>query len=108
MAKTRYLNLDEVKPEVAKVLTLKGVSHEMVDLSVGAMVDNLRLAEKLEGSKDISMAEQIELMIKLIANVFPSVPSNQLNELTFEQLAKVMEFAQASVEEVAEQAEGNG
>lgn len=108
MAKTKYLNLDEVQPPVSKVLTIKGKSYEMVDLTVGAMVENLRLAEKMEGN-NAPLHEQIELMVRLISNVFPSVPEDVLRGLSLDQLTRVVEFAQSSVEDVAaEGSEGNG
>lgn len=109
MAKnTKYLHLDEVQPAISKVLTLKGVSHTMQELSVGQMIENLRIAESLE-NKTLSLAEQIEFMVNLVQNVFPTCPRADLEGLSFSQLNAVVEFAQSSVEDVAAEGapEGN-
>lgn len=87
------LNLDELASE-KRVVTLKGVSYEMKEMSVSDFIELTRISENL--SDDMPPSEQMELMVRMIQMSFPEMPKEVLHGLNIRQLNKITEFAQTT------------
>jgi hypothetical protein len=91
---TKVLDLDELEtgtPE--KVLKLKGKEHPLKPLSVRDFIDQSKEAKKLINETDASV--HVEHLVKLVKGVFPTLTDEDLNDLSMEQLNKILDFARA-------------
>jgi hypothetical protein len=115
MAKNKLLNLDELATE-EKVIKLDGIVHPMREMTVQEFINKAKAARGLgdqpaEAPKDIDA--QIEAVIGMIDDAFPSIGKERLGRLSLPQLNAILEFALAPPEKIAAeveaaQAAGNG
>ena len=96
------LNLDDLVKE-EKVLKFKGKEHPMSEMSVQDYIEIVRLSETIE--EDMSIADQMEVMIKMIKMSFPTLTEEDMRGLNIQQLNAITDFAQEDMP--GEGAEGN-
>lgn len=118
-AETKYLNVDDVVPDVAKVLTIKGVSYEFSPPSIGDFLTEMKKIQSLqakqaseEGLDQVeAMVTNVESMKASIKGSFPTITEEALNGLTHMQMRAIREFIanQFDREDVSPEDEsGNG
>lgn len=109
----KMLNLDEMKPEVEKSITLHGENHVMKAMSVGEFIDmqrNIAKMDKLRKDRPEDMevnVEEFELLVQMIDTSFPTISEADIRNLTLEQLNAIFDFTQEVVNENGESTEGN-
>ncbi|MGF7174719.1 hypothetical protein [Azospirillum doebereinerae] len=88
---TKLLNLDELPTrDLGKTVVLKGQTHVMQPMSLGAFVDTQRLAQSIGEAGDVG--EQLDAVIRQIRGVFPTMPEADLRELRMDQLQALFTF----------------
>lgn len=94
----KLLNLDELVT-VARQIALGGDVYNVVDQSVGEMVNAIRVAKRIEDAKN-DPEVILEAMIDTACRLIPSCPRDLLGTLTMQQLAALINFATAPDEDV--------
>ncbi|MCG5242340.1 hypothetical protein ACIU1J_24445 [Azospirillum doebereinerae] len=88
---TKLLNLDELPTrDLGKTVVLKGQTHVMQPMSLGAFVDTQRLAQSIGDDGDVGV--QLDAVIRQIRNVFPTMPEADLRGLRMDQLQALFTF----------------
>jgi hypothetical protein len=111
---TKIVNLDQLETKRDKVVVLGGVEHVMKTLTVKDYVHQLKTQaelEKLSTSEDIDIATAdriMELTIKALHDLFPSLTIDQLEALNMEQLNAIRDLAQNYTADEAPKAEDTG
>lgn len=101
---SKVLNLDELAQE-ERVLTLKGTSYAMKEMSVQEFISATRDAEKeqakatAEGATELELSEVMEKLVDMISDSFPTCPKDELNSLKMHQINAILEFMKGDVEE---------
>ena len=107
----KVLNLDELAPE-KRVLTIKGVKYPMKDMTVADFIEVTKKAEDAtaDSAKELSVSEQVVLLVDAIQNAFPTCPKEVLLALAIEQLTAILIFVRGEIPEGAtiEEAEEAG
>jgi hypothetical protein len=70
----------------------------MQPLSVGQFIQQQKAAKKIDARADKAPDETIATLIGMIGEVFPSIPRDQLEALSFPQLNAIFEFIGATGE----------
>lgn len=98
----KYLNVDDLAPE-KKVLTLKGIDHEMHEVTVKEFIEITQTADK-DGKvmKDLPVYEQVTMLIQQIVKAFPTAPIEDLESLSLPQLTAILKFTAGILEEESE------
>lgn len=90
--------------QASRAVTLKGVSYEVAEASVGQFIATMNEAEKLEkriaegvasGKKEsevLTSQQQLLMWINACKVALPTCPMDQLESLTFEQLRVLIGF----------------
>jgi hypothetical protein len=105
----KVLNLDSMV-KVTKSVTLKGVEHEVKEMSVDDFVFANAEAKKLESIKagDQTVGDQTvamcESMVALLDRVIPTIGAQQLRGLSFNQLDALTAFVNGILEEETQNA----
>jgi hypothetical protein len=105
MSKTNrvLLDLDAIVPERDVVIKLDKVEHPLVPVTVENFVKNMKTMEKL-GTGILDSEQEKNLIVEMLSQVFPSVPSGRFNQLTMQQLNTLLTFSREhSGEEKVEQ-----
>lgn len=97
MAGTKYLNLDEIAPEVNRVIRLGGTEYPIVLQTVGAFIKGQEMAAEID--KAGNEADSMKLYINMLGELIPTMPEDILHKLTFEQLQSLAEFARGEVDD---------
>ncbi len=88
---TKLLNLDELPTrDLGKTVVLKGQTHVMQPMSLGAFVDTQRLAQSIGEAGDVG--EQLDAVIRQIRGVFPTMLEADLRDLRMDQLQALFAF----------------
>lgn len=87
---TKILNLDKLSAKETRELRLGGKTYKVKEMSVEDFIETTRMAEKLEG--ETSFAVQMEATIELIQRSVPEVSTEELKNLTIDQLRAVTAF----------------
>lgn len=112
----KVLNLDSLV-KVDKSVKLKGVEHNVCEMSVDDFIVANQEAKRIAALKDAPDSEdksvqELNSSIKLLNRVLPSIAEAELRGLTFSQLNALMDFVNGILEEEAGQApvalEGEG
>ena len=97
-----YLNLDEIAPPT-KTITIKGKTYEVRPMSVGAFVENVKEAQKIDENSPVE--EQLEATIRALLRQ-TDAPEEVLRALNLDQLTKLSQFVRGELDkEIAEGAE---
>lgn len=118
-----FLNVDEIRPSIAKTIRLGGVIHEFKVPSVEEFFDELQRTKKLKADfgdpadfkdrKDLSermvevYAEQVRHSVSM---AFPTLKKTDVNKMTFQQLIAIHEFIKLQHDDESQDAkdsEGN-
>lgn len=91
MSDTRFLNLDEYAPSVVLTVQIKGVKHEVKEMSVEDFAWVQRETRKVQALKE--KTEQFNLLIAMLVRMFPTASEEIFRSLSIAQLSKLMEFA---------------
>lgn len=94
----KLLNIDELS-KVTRTLTLGGVEHAVLEMSVENFIETSREAEKL--GKDAGLPEQIESSVRMIVRWVPTLKEEQLRKLTMTQLGMILKFINGELDEEA-------
>lgn len=113
---TKIINLDQLETKKDKVVVLRGVEHTMKTLTVKDyiyQIKNQRELEKLsEGdmdTADMDTADKIlELTINALADLFPTIPREQLEALNMDQINAMRGLAEEYVADDAPEGEETG
>ena len=97
------LNLDELI-DVKRQVTIGGMSYDVADQTVGEMVEALRTAKTVQDNADDGEV-MLSAMVSTAKRLIPDCPKDQIDRMTMRQLAALIEFASASDEQVAAEAE---
>lgn len=105
----KVLNLDELAPE-QRVLTIKGQQYPMKEMTVADFIEITKEAQAAESAerRELSLGEQVEMLVEAIVKAFPTCPREVLLGLALNQLTAILTFVrgevpdEASVEEVSE------
>lgn len=98
---TRFLDLDAV---VAPEFTIKmnGKTHVMVEPTVATFAANLDDLAKMP--MNATPAEELEMSIKMILQVFPSIERSELTALGISKVRQIGDFVMRASGQVVEQA----
>lgn len=110
----KVLNLDELAPE-QRVLTIKNVQYPMKEMTVADFIEVTKQARQAESeeAKELSMGEQVELLVDAIQKGFPTCPKEVLMGLSLTQLTAILQFVRGEMPggeesaEVVEDDQGN-
>jgi GTPase Era involved in 16S rRNA processing len=111
---TKVINLDDLETRKDKVVILKGVEHVMKTLTVKDYVQQLKKQAEIEklttaDTQTVETADRlIELTVDALAEVFPTIPRDQLESLNMEQLNAMRSLAEGYAEEDAPEGEPTG
>lgn len=105
------LNLDELSP-VGKQITFGGKTYDIKPLSMREFINITRTTEAMEKKAKagtLSVAEQMEAQLGVIASAIPGMNQEVLDSLELRHIEAIMDFVKTSAEEVAKEggAEGN-
>ena len=118
-----FLNVDDVKPKVEKVISIKGKKHKFSPPTVSAFIEEMQVIreaqKKFKGKSDKNNSEiEVEMleltvssMTRSVKSAFPTLTDEDIAALTYEQLSAIREFINAQIGEANEAAEdevGNG
>jgi len=95
---TQFLNLDDFETPVEKVLKLKGKEHVMQPMAVGAFIEQMKAAKKLDAAGEADIVAHLDQMVDMVDKVFPTVGRDTLESLSFEHLRAIIDFTQKSAE----------
>lgn len=99
---TELLNLDDLPTAApARSIKIKGKSHHMANLSVGAFIEERKSARDL---KDKGQDEQVVHTLLMVKMLFPTIPEDVLKGLSFDQLAAIMTFITKQSDDVVDEA----
>lgn len=99
---TKFLDLDAISSPVDFTIKFKGVEHPVKETTVEDFIETQRLIDSHPMTGTI--AGELELMIKLIKRVVPTIPEEELRGLTFTQLSAIRDFVLTANGEKAETA----
>lgn len=101
----KALNLDALAT-VKQTVTLHGVEHAVKDMSVQDFVAASQEAKRLEKLGDaVDMETNIKASIDHIKRVLPTIPAEQLQALSLQQLGVLVKFVNGTLEEEGSKAE---
>ena len=90
------LNLDDVPASSTEVVVkLKGKEHEMVPLSVKKFIEHIRRVEALEKG---TILDEVGVMVDSIRDAVPTMPQEDLEELSLEQMQQIVTHIQKASE----------
>ena len=101
------LNIDELVT-VKRQLTLRGETYDIVEQSVGLMLDSInaiKQADKRRGGKKMDEAESLERMLKTLQTLVPECPEHVLRGLTMVQMIAILNFCNQDPNRQAEEAQ---
>lgn len=90
----KILNVDGLTKE-KKEIVLKGVSHEIKEMSVDDFLATMDTASKLD--KDASPKAQIDAVVAMIVRAIPSLDEKDIRALPFEQLNAIASFIRGEI-----------
>lgn len=96
----KLLNIDELS-KVTRTLTIGGVEHPVIDMSVENFIETQKEAEKLE--KSDSTVTHIEASVRMIVRAVPTLTEDQLKKLSLTQLGMILKFINGELDEEAKQ-----
>ncbi len=88
------LNIDELIT-VKRQLTLRGETYDIVEQSVGLMLDSInaiKQADKRRGGKKMDEEEYLGRMLKTLQTIIPECPEHVLRGLTVGQMVAILNF----------------
>ncbi len=109
---TKLLNLDALptnKDSIGLSIKLKGETYEMRPLSVRRFIETVKV---LDGLDKKPVEEGAGIMLGMIADTFPTMPKEVLDDLSFDQMTAILEFVnsvgQTGSEDAGEAGEDEG
>lgn len=103
----KFLDLDAIASPVDFTIKFKGVEHKVLETTVDSFIETQRIIDAHPNAGTI--AGELELMIKLIKRVVPTISEEDLRGLTFTQLSAIRDFVFTANGEKAEAVqEGEG
>ena len=87
----KILNIESITSEVARTITLKGVSHPVIEMTVENFVDTTKHAERLE-KENASIVEQIEATAESILRSVPTLDRKEIYAMSLKQLGVIYRF----------------
>lgn len=89
----KFVNLDEMAPEVSKFVMWKKVKHPIVAMTVG----NFKLAMKVQRAfesmtEESDQEEMVETYCDLCSLVLPSIPEQEVRGWSVDMMMKVIEL----------------
>jgi len=107
MAKNKLLNLDELATD-EQVIKLDSVDHFMRELTVQEFINKAREARKAGDTKvetPTEIDQQVEMVIGIIDDLFPTIGKERLGKLKLPHLNAILEFAVTPPEVIAAKVE---
>lgn len=98
----KMLNLDEVSAKEERVLRFQGIEYPMKTISVRDFIDMTRRGEALDADKDSKMTDQLEWMVDMVSNLFPTMPEEVVGSFDLTELGTIIDFARSNVDDEAE------
>lgn len=99
------LNLDELSQQT-RTITIKGVAHEVVDMTVEDFIETSKAIEalkKAESDKNTTESDktvgQVKHAIDMICRRVPTLTPADLSKLSMEKLSLIMKFIQGEMDE---------
>lgn len=89
---TKILNIDSLKKE-ERIITLKGVSYPMKEMSVGDFIKFNEMAELADAKENPTSSDRTIFLVDSIAISFPTCPKEVLFECSFEEINAIADFA---------------
>lgn len=107
----KILNVNELAQE-SKVLKLNGNSHTMRKITVEDFMNSVKEVEELQEEandedKEIPVHVQIERMVDMIVEAFPTCPREELLALEFVQVNAILEFTVEKLDEGEDEGKGD-
>lgn len=100
----KTLNI-EALTKADRTITLFGVTHDVVEMTVENFVATTEAAERL--GKNPSLKDQVNETVDMILRSVPTASRDDLRKLTLEQLSTVIRFIRGDLDEPAKaEAEG--
>lgn len=96
----KILNLDGFA-QVKRQIMLKGVAHDVREISVQQFIDNLKAAEDLEkaaNNEPEKLSAQIESSVKAICDSIPTLNKDELRAMPIEAIAAVLKFIRGEMD----------
>ncbi len=92
-----YLDLDKLAA-AERTITLDGTVHKLREMTVSDFVAASLTAKDLVG-RDLTVAEDLELTIKHIVRVIPTLTEDRLNQLSLAQVAALTAFVAGKLDD---------
>lgn len=87
----KVLNLDSITPTITRSITLKGVTHPVIEISVEDFVNTTKEAERLE-REEASITDQIIATADSILRAVPSLDKQELYSMSLKQMGVIYRF----------------
>lgn len=87
----KVLNIDALVPDVTRTIKIKGVTHNVVEMTVENFIESTLHAERLE-KDSASVVEQIEATAAAILRSVPTLDMETLRLIPLKQLGVIFQF----------------
>lgn len=89
----KFLNLDEVVPEVVRTITFNKKKYTMKDMSLDDILDMVNSADEAEKDEKLSELDYINTLREQVAKAFPEMQSDGVvGKMNLPQLVALLEF----------------
>ncbi len=99
----KTLNLDQLVGTI-RTVTLDGVEHPLVDMTVEDFLIAQKEAKELEGMGELDLAQNIEKSVVHLHRVIPSLSEEKLRSIRLAQMLVLIQFVNGNLEEEASKA----
>lgn len=100
----KIFNVDALAKE-ERAITLGGVNHPVIDMSVDAYLATMKLANELDKPENKDSQEaQINAVVNTICLAVPSISAEVLRSLPFDQMNAISQFVRGEVPDVLKDA----
>lgn len=111
---TKILNLDDIEQSEDKSVVLAGQTHVFRPFTVAEFIAQLKEIEAIEKTGEMTVADYAEFSIKTVKRAFPTIPEEQLRDLSINKLKALTDFVREVASDEADKGaeatgtEGNG
>ena len=97
----KVLNLDQIE-KANRTLVLNGKTYDVPPMSVENFITTTRKSAEMSKREDMTIADQIEETVEMIARSIPTIDKKILTSISLEYLEKIMSFVRDDAPEKAD------
>ena len=98
---SNILNFDELTTPAPKVFRYKNEDHVAADVTLQQYLDRLKMTQNV--TADSPIAEQMDVMIRILTDTFPMIAVNEWRNMSLAKLNVIMDFVMKPLDDIAEQ-----